>query len=1011
MIKILNVNSFYSGLYKAIEFCKTNLHDNVEIIVPDKLSLFMEKFLFEQMNISASFNFKVSTLNRFAKKSCVVEKEKQISKVGSVILVHKILNSNIDKFQVLKSKAFSFSYAEDIFKTIGQLKASKISFEEMKAFSSTDTQLDGKIKDLSLIYEEYENCKAGLLDASDMFLMSALSVADGRENKKLLFVGFDDFTAIEYAIIERLAFVTDVNVINYKSVGANKHIFNKEVAEQLKNIAYINKLPFEVENCNETTTGLKNFLEKNLNAINKNQFVLKNELVKVFAGNNICEEIEFVARDVRSKILNNHKYDEFGVSVFGLEGNENKIKEIFEKYEINYYFDGEISIIKSILYKFYINVLKYNLDGYSLSNLIDLINSPFFEIDGEDKKTIIEKLINVQFKGKITENSCLDLDDEIKNALFDFIHKISFEKDVDVNTLIEKLKNINLDIDVVLERIANEDIDSKVLLSKSKDVLFSLFEDILKFNPEVSIDGFYDILKHSAAIVKINNLPLNIDAVKVVDANNSMEIFKELYVIGVNQGNAPSLKFDCGIILDNEIEKLNFSHKLSPTISHINRLARLRLFNLLTMFEDELTITYSNECADVVSELLEKIQIETKEGLINLIPISRFGFEKYVAMTKWDYIDNACKNKKSNKNIVKNLKIQEKIIKNKDFSNISQNNLNIYQDLDVVSATTLENYFKCPLMAFMSNIIKIKPRLNNEILSLDIGNVLHEIMFKFYKMKKQVGDVYEFCKKEVFKCVEKEQRLKLNADSPILMNLIDEAVRVVSALNYIDENSLFEPKFFEYDFKGENALKLKNISVIGKVDRVDIYNDMFRIVDYKSGKADASLKELYYGNKLQLFLYSCAMEKVLNKRGVGSFYLLLHNAYTKELGNTYSLKGFYLAEDFVVKAFDKRLIAGAKSDIVNVALTKAETVRKTIGYKELDSNELLLLKRYSKEVSENAVDEIKSGYIAPNPSDVSKPCEYCPYAHVCMRSSSNIDYRKSSKVNLESFKEVESERV
>jgi ATP-dependent helicase/nuclease subunit B len=284
-------------------------------------------------------------------------------------------------------------------------------------------------------------------------------------------------------------------------------------------------------------------------------------------------------------------------------------------------------------------------------------------------------------------------------------------------------------------------------------------------------------------------------------------------------------------------------------------------------------------------------------------------------------------------------------------------------------------------------------------------------MFKYYKQKKQVDDIYEFCKTEVFKCVAKEQRLKLNADSPILINLIDEAVRVVNALNYIDENSLFEPSLFEYDFKGDKALKLKNISIIGKVDRVDVHNDMFRIVDYKSGKADASLKELYYGNKLQLFLYSCAMENVLKKKAVGSFYLPLHNAYTKEIGNTYSLKGFYLAEDFVVKAFDKRLMPGMKSDIVNVTLTKTESVRKTIGYKELESNELLMLKNYSKQVSENAVDEIREGYIKPSPSEVSKPCEYCPYVHVCMKSCNEIEYRKASKVDLDSFKEEQNERI
>ena len=154
------------------------------------------------MNINASFNIKVSTLNRFAKRCCIVDKEKQISKVGSILLIHRILNENFDKLEVLKNKAYSFSYAEDIFNTIGQLKASKITFEEMKKFKTSDVRLMGKVHDLAIVYEEYENGKAGLLDASDLFLMSTLTVSRGNENKQIVFVGFDDFTAIEYSIID-----------------------------------------------------------------------------------------------------------------------------------------------------------------------------------------------------------------------------------------------------------------------------------------------------------------------------------------------------------------------------------------------------------------------------------------------------------------------------------------------------------------------------------------------------------------------------------------------------------------------------------------------------------------------------------------------------------------------------------------------------------------------------------------------------------------------------------------
>ena len=133
----------------------------------------------------------------------------------------------------------------------------------------------------------------------------------------------------------------------------------------------------------------------------------------------------------------------------------------------------------------------------------------------------------------------------------------------------------------------------------------------------------------------------------------------------------------------------------------------------------------------------------------------------------------------------------------------------------------------------------------------------------------------------------------------------------------------------------------------------------------------------------------------------------LHNSYTRELGNTYSLKGFYLDEDFVIQAFDKRLEPGSKSDIVNVRMNKAGKAIKTVGYKELSSEDLSHLKNYAKEVSENAVEEIKSGYIKPTPSEVSKNCEYCPYNAVCLRNANGVEYRGVQKINLESFKEVD----
>jgi len=1006
MINLINTASLYASLYETVELCKKYGNEKIEIIIPDKLALFMEKFLFEKLNIKSSFNLHVSTLNRFAKRKCLVAIDNLISDVGSILLIHKILNDNINALSALKSKAYSFSYAENILKTINQFKASKITWQEMEMFKSSNLQLQNKITDLAFVFKQYETLKAGLLDSADFFLMSTKYVSNDVENKKIIFVGFDDFTAIEYSIIEQLAIKSEVNILINFTQNKNKHIFNNEIYSQLKNIAYINQLAFEVKNSEIKFSNLKNFLHENLFAISDNKFCLDKETIKVFSANNVKEELEFVARDIRSKIIEGKNYFDFGVAVFDLESKTNIIKEIFSKYEINYYLDNEMHLNKSILYKFLCSIIKYNLENYNLCHLIDIISSPFIEIDKYKKQKLISELITSNFKGKIKNG--FEVSEDIKESLELLLSNLSlFNLDVSSNiasnieVIKEGLQQLNI-ADKISKLSLNIDLQNKLLITKSEEQIYNLFDEILKFNSDINLHQFLDIFVAVAGSIKISNLPLPLDVVKIVDANNTMEIFNNLYLVNCTTDTAPNLKNDCGIILDNEIDQLSFKNKLAPTIAHINNLSKLRLYNTSLLFEKNLVITYSQKASDIIKEYLSKIQIKTRVGDVNIVPLRNFEYGKYQALTVNDYIEFLCKNDKNN------AKINENLVKNKDFSKISSKNLRIFDDLTEISASYLESYFNCPFFCFMQNGVKIKPREDGSILPFDVGNILHEIIFKYYKIKKKVDDIYEFCKDQVFKFAEKNQRIKLNIKSPILLALIDESVRVISAIDYMDKNSTFVPTLFEYEFKGNKALKLENINIKGKVDRVDISNDLIRVIDYKSGKSDASLKELYYGDKLQLFLYASAMENILGKNSVASFYLPLRNAYKTTDENSYAFKGFFLNEDFVLTAMDTRFEPGYKSDIILTTMDQQFKAGLTKGVRKLTSNEMQTLKSYAKIVSQNAVDEIRSGYIKPSPSGNKNPCGYCPYNHVCLKNSANRVERSVLPVSIDSFKEVES---
>lgn len=84
----------------------------------------------------------------------------------------------------------------------------------------------------------------------------------------------------------------------------------------------------------------------------------------------------------------------------------------------------------------------------------------------------------------------------------------------------------------------------------------------------------------------------------------------------------------------------------------------------------------------------------------------------------------------------------------------------------------------------------------------------------------------------------------------------------------VQKRSKFTPYLLEAKI-GESEIKPmslefdgKKVELKGTIDRVDVLGDKFVIIDYKTYKsADLPLKELYCGQKIQLYVYMRAVEK------------------------------------------------------------------------------------------------------------------------------------------------------
>jgi ATP-dependent helicase/nuclease subunit B len=216
------------------------------------------------------------------------------------------------------------------------------------------------------------------------------------------------------------------------------------------------------------------------------------------------------------------------------------------------------------------------------------------------------------------------------------------------------------------------------------------------------------------------------------------------------------------------------------------------------------------------------------------------------------------------------------------------------------SISQLENYGKCPFKYFIERILNIKviEEPTEDIEPIEMGRILHAILFEFYvemrKKKIQLincsDNEFEIAKRTIIQIAEKKLE-KSFFKSPITFHDREKII----GINGIFENSilyrflLFErnnsepnyiPKYFEVGFgklndeKSDESLStsepllIDGIKLRGKIDRIEINDEekKFNVVDYKLNGKKPSGPEFKAGVSLQLPLYLYATADLLEKK-------------------------------------------------------------------------------------------------------------------------------------------------
>ena len=333
------------------------------------------------------------------------------------------------------------------------------------------------------------------------------------------------------------------------------------------------------------------------------------------------------------------------------------------------------------------------------------------------------------------------------------------------------------------------------------------------------------------------------------------------------------------------------------------------------------------------------------------------------------------------------------------------------------SVSQLETYGECPFRYFSSRVLNLNLTEEEEtgLTSMEKGNLAHEILFELYNLRRDKPPISECTEPEFNEAVEalrqiarnhlSEEKAKRGLKRAETLFWDIEAERFIGGpgrpgvlptfLGAERERNLeVQPRGFEVRFGpsvrpestdpflgSDEAIVVGEVSLAGKIDRVELGNGMFVIGDYKTGSSTPKLNDILEGRSLQLPLYIAVVEELLKNqsapipgfqgslesvKGVGGVYYILQEESKVELG-------------IGDKEYNKRAFQASRSGQL------LPNSRFPIEDTQVDSDPDVIgdIVEVAVEHANQYVRSIADGHFGLTEHDKTKVCRYCSFKRIC----------------------------
>ncbi len=491
---------------------------------------------------------------------------------------------------------------------------------------------------------------------------------------------------------------------------------------------------------------------------------------------------------------------------------------------------------------------------------------------------------------------------------------------------------------IAFEKIARNDQDTK-----------SLKRTIEKYQGTDLLEA-YPFIKNE--LLTLRSHAVSSEGIRLLPFNKPLENYEYLFILDPDTSIYPKLKEYNGFLNDEELVKKGF-----PTLKE-------RYDEAVSLFESYLANEKLIYCLSDYS--FDNHHLEYDERFAKIADLN-YELDDYAKELKINY----------------DLKIK---------------NTDLFFDGKVLkgSISSFENYFKCHYAYFLKYGLGLKDPNKMDLDAALVGVISHKVMERLIKnsadkknyakdYQKTLSDVLNDYQKMLTKIYPKEQPLIQALLKRISENIANEMIFIAK----MEKDSDFIPYLFEYYFDLD-FLKHEDLTLHlkGIIDRVDLLDDHFRIIDYKTSKHTLNKEEFYRGLKLQLLTYLLIYEKISDLKPCGAFYLNITHPKSKYDDYAFSYKEGLKEknvsdddkyEDFINAHRLNGLVAEDLSGLDKNYECVATRKKNAISKDRLINIEAT--KEALKDIYTSLLQSLKDGDISLNPSEDA--CDYCRFHSIC----------------------------